>query len=78
MSKHSDHLRDAEQTTKDRAYSPASERETAAKQEAPGEGGLLPGTGGPDDAGDLPVTDDELDAATVVDRSRTGRRPGDG
>jgi hypothetical protein len=45
---------DDDQTQKDTSYSPASERETAEKQEdTEGRGHLPPGTGGPDDSGDL-------------------------
>jgi hypothetical protein len=47
---------DDEQTRKDTAYSPASERETAEKQaDTRGETTLPPGTGGPDDSGDEPL-----------------------
>lgn len=75
-------LDDAEQTAKDRSYSPGSDRETAVRQaESAGDGALRPGTGGPDDSGDLPGTGDPdpdgLDAATVVQRSGSGHRPGD-
>jgi hypothetical protein len=45
---------DDDQMRKDTSYSPASERETAEKQdESEGHGHVLPGTGGPDDSGDL-------------------------
>jgi len=68
-----DSLSDEELTTKDRSYSPSSERETEAKQEdadASGDAGLRPGTGGPDDVGDLPVPEeDDLDPATIVARA---------
>lgn len=64
-------LGDAEQVRKDVSESPASERETAAKQRDPLPDGLdddidasrvraVPGTGGPDDAGDVDVDPDEL------------------
>ncbi len=57
-------LTDEELTRHDRAESPGSERETAAKQD---EGGadaegvqLSPGTGGPDDVGSVEVDESEL------------------
>lgn len=62
-------LSDEQQTEKDTAYSPSSERETDAKQdghethadpEAAGRATVLPGTGGPDDVGDVEVDEDEL------------------
>ena len=65
---------DAEQTAKDRSYSPSSERETADRQSS-GTGSdiagveQLPGTGGPDDSGDTTVPDDDIDPATIVARS---------
>lgn len=65
---------DAEQTAKDRTYSPSSERETAERQ-ASGTGSdidgvqQLPGTGGPDDSGSTTVPDDDIDPATIVARS---------
>jgi hypothetical protein len=47
-------LDDEQQTEKDVSYSPSSERETAEKQEeSEGEARVRPGTGGPDDSGDL-------------------------
>ncbi|BDI21958.1 hypothetical protein [Herbiconiux sp. L3-i23] len=61
---------------KDVAYSPASETETAAKQASSGAGAdapathsdvddervkTLPGTGGPDDVGEIEVDPDDLD-----------------
>lgn len=78
MDDRSDPLRDAEQTAKDRSYSPGSERETAAKQDKPAGRGLLPGTGGPDDPGDIPAPDDGLDAATIAERGAGPRREGEG
>jgi len=62
---------DDEQTRKDRSYSPASERETEAKQAdseptvrdpdiASGAISVAPGTGGPDDSGDVDVDPGEL------------------
>lgn len=60
-------LSDEEQTRKDMSYSPASETETAAKQHEgerpeprdpdidPDDVNVLPGTGGPDDSGDVEV-----------------------
>lgn len=62
-------LSDKRQTEKDTAYSPSSDRETEAKQdghethadpEAAGRATVLPGTGGPDDVGDVEVDEDEL------------------
>jgi len=72
-------LGDRDLTTKDRAYSPASERETEVKQREAGDANL-PGTGGPDDSGDdLEVPgDDDLDLSKVAERSDPGHRPGDG
>jgi hypothetical protein len=66
--------RDEEQTTKDRAYSPATEREQEVRNAPGGQESLakddpdidadavhlLPGTGGPDDQGDVDVPDDEF------------------
>lgn len=65
---------DVEQTTKDRSYSPSSGRETEELQrepvrDDPDGGGQLPGTGGPDDSGDLGVPDDEIDAAVIRERA---------
>ena len=52
---------DDEQTRKDTSYSPASERETAEKQDASeGRQHVLPGTGGPDDSGDLDTAPEDL------------------
>lgn len=52
---------DDEQTRKDTSYSPASERETAEKQESTeGAEHVPPGTGGPDDSGDLDVGASDL------------------
>lgn len=64
-------LTEDEQTSKDLSYSPASETETAAKQAdgepvvrdpdiASGMINVAPGTGGPDDSGDVDVDPDEL------------------
>ena len=64
-------LTDAEQTRKDVSYSPGSEDETAAKQRDPLPDGLdddidasrvraVPGTGGPDDAGDVELDPGEI------------------
>lgn len=66
-------LDDDEMTRKDVSYSPASERETAAKQRDPIPDGIdaeidtsriraVPGTGGPDDAGDVDLDRHELGA----------------
>lgn len=65
-------LDDAGQTRKDVSYSPASEQETAAKQRDPLPDGLdddldtgriraVPGTGGPDDAGDVDFDREEVE-----------------
>ena len=66
-------LSDAEQTGKDVSYSPASGRETEQRQASPDSAALhdpdiddddvnvLPGTGGPDDVGDVDVDPDEID-----------------
>lgn len=64
---------DEEQTRRDTAYSPASDRETEKRQANPDESPatadedidgddvkLLPGTGGPDDSGDVEVDEDDL------------------
>ena len=65
-------LTDAEQTRKDVSYSPGSEDETAAKQRDPlprrhrrrhrrlERVRAVPGTGGPDDAGDVELDPDEV------------------
>ena len=64
-------LSDEQQTTKDRTYSPGSETETAAKQSDPvpdtvdhdidrDDITVAPGTGGPDDVGDVEVDPDDL------------------
>jgi len=64
-------LTDAEQTRKDVSYSPGSETETAAKQADPLPDGVdddidasrvraVPGTGGPDDAGDVELSPEEV------------------
>jgi hypothetical protein len=64
-------LNDSEQMRKDVAYSPSSEAETAAKQEGvdpadldgdidPDDVRTVPGTGGPDDPGDVDVDPDDL------------------
>jgi hypothetical protein len=65
-------LSDAEQTRKDVSESPASETETAAKQADPLPDGVdddidesriraVPGTGGPDDTGDVELGLEEVD-----------------
>ena len=67
-------LNDLEQTTKDRSYSPSSGQETEELQQAGSDSlalddpaineddvNLLPGTGGPDDVGDIEVDPDEID-----------------
>lgn len=64
-------LSDDELTRKDVSYSPASEQETAGKQRDPLpdtiDGDIdsakiraVPGTGGPDDAGDVDVDPDDV------------------
>jgi hypothetical protein len=63
-------LSDDDQLLKDRSYSPSSGRETEVMQSDPEESDAardagdrvqaLPGTGGPDDVGDVEVPDDEL------------------
>jgi hypothetical protein len=64
-------LSDAEQARKDVSSSPGSEDETAAKQRDPLPDSLdddidatriraVPGTGGPDDAGDVELDPDEI------------------
>ncbi|GAA4164999.1 hypothetical protein GCM10022286_27540 [Gryllotalpicola daejeonensis] len=65
-------LSDEELTRKDTNYSPGSDRETQELQGDPDESpatddvdrarvGNLPGTGGPDDTGDVVPPDEELD-----------------
>ncbi len=71
----SDHLRDAEQTAKDRSYSPSSDRETAAKQDGTAGNRVPPGTGGPDDSGDPPPTDDDLNPSVIAERGHAGPDP---
>jgi hypothetical protein len=68
------HQTDADQTAKDRSYSPASERETEAKQEDTASAeSLRPGTGGPDDVGDIPLPpEDDLDPADIIKRGDPG------
>ena len=67
------HQSDADQTAKDRSYSPGSERETEVKQEDSTGASVRPGTGGPDDVGDVPVPpEDDLDPATIVQRGDIG------
>lgn len=70
----SDNLNEHESVEKDTATSTLSERDTAAKQDSPVESSftasdpdvdasaisVLPGTGGPDDVGDIEVDPDEL------------------
>ena len=73
-----DHPTDAEQTARDRAYSPSSERETEVLQDESTGPSVLPGTGGPDDQGDIPVPpEDDVDPATIVERGEPDHRPGD-
>jgi hypothetical protein len=64
-------LDDERQTEKDVSYSPASDRETAERQKSPAQSPAtddvdadvttLPGTGGPDDSGDVDADPDEID-----------------
>ena len=66
-------LNDRQQTGKDMSYSPSSARETEELQDAPDSAALddadidpddvkvLPGTGGPDDVGDIDVDPGEID-----------------
>ena len=61
---------DTEQTRKDTSYSPASETETQAKQDgsrppaidpdAAAKVKVAPGTGGPDDVGDVDVNEEDI------------------
>jgi hypothetical protein len=62
---------DNEQTRKDTSYSPASESETQAKQDddsrpaaidpdAADKVNVAPGTGGPDDVGDIEVNEEDI------------------
>ncbi|MET1044204.1 MAG: hypothetical protein ABWX59_08820 [Microbacteriaceae bacterium] len=68
-----EHGSDTDQTKRDTSYSPASDRETAARQEDPdvsealrdedidaADVNVLPGTGGPDDTGDVDLDADDL------------------
>lgn len=62
--------KDSDQTHKDTSYSPASETETEAKQEDAVPSTIdpdvaervkvAPGTGGPDDSGEVEVTDEDI------------------
>lgn len=73
-----------EQTERDTAYSPASERETEELQQDPGESEALdqdvdddqvqtlPGTGGPGDVGATRPTQDDLDPAEIARRGERG------
>jgi len=73
-----EHQSDADQTAKDRSYSPASERETEVKQDESDGTAVRPGTGGPDDVGDIPVPpEDDLDPAAIIERGDPGHRAGD-
>jgi hypothetical protein len=66
-------LNDEQQTSKDMTYSPASGRETEERQQSSDsqafndedidadQVNLLPGTGGPDDVGDIEVDPSEID-----------------
>lgn len=62
-------LGDERLTEKDTTYSPASERETQAKQDdTAGDESLPPGTGGPDDSGDeFLATQSEIERPTMQD-----------
>lgn len=71
-------LSDQELTKKDTSYSPASEAETQAKQddpvpetiepEAADRVKVAPGTGGPDDPGDIEVDPGDIQLSDVDDR----------
>ncbi|MET1052190.1 MAG: hypothetical protein ABWX65_06075 [Mycetocola sp.] len=75
-------LSDVEQTGKDRSYSPSSAQETEQLQNTTDSAALddddidaddvnlLPGTGGPDDVGDIDVDPDEIDLS-----GNSGPRP---
>jgi hypothetical protein len=62
--------KDSDQTRKDTSYSPASETETQAKQAQPvpptidsdaaEHVNVAPGTGGPDDPGDVDIDDTDI------------------
>jgi len=64
-------LDDERQTEKDVSYSPASDRETAERQKSPSESPAtddvdaevktLPGTGGPDDSGEVSIASGDVD-----------------
>jgi hypothetical protein len=82
----SDHdLNDAEQTQNDMSYSPASGNETEQLQHDQADSAALddpdidaerinalPGTGGPDDAGDIEFDPDELERARRAARGERG------
>ncbi|MFF1574193.1 hypothetical protein ACFVWR_15735 [Leifsonia sp. NPDC058292] len=76
-------LDDTELTRKDRSYSPSSDRETEELQGTAAETATkdgvkqLPGTGGPDDGGDVEVPDDHIDPSVIVERASGRHRPGD-
>jgi hypothetical protein len=68
-----EHPSEDESVERDTTYSPASETETRERQEDPAESratadpdidendvNVLPGTGGPDDVGDVEVNPDEI------------------
>jgi hypothetical protein len=67
-----------DQTRNERAYSPSSERETEvfqqnreseqSREEAGPEVNQLPGTGGPDDSGDIDVPDEDLNPRVIAER----------
>lgn len=73
-------MNDDELTEKDTSYSPASEAETQAKQSDPVPDSLepdvaervnlAPGTGGPDDPGDVDVDADEIDLGDIGSATR--------
>ncbi|KQZ11070.1 hypothetical protein ESP57_08555 [Agromyces fucosus] len=74
-------LNDTQQIRKDVAYSPSSEAETAAKQDGvdpedlddgidPDDVRAVPGTGGPDDTGDVDVDPDDLNLPSREPGSR--------
>jgi hypothetical protein len=67
---------DEETIEKDTSYSPSSGRETEEQQEEGSDDALpegvnqKPGAGGPDDAGDVDVPDDDIDPAVIAERGK--------
>jgi hypothetical protein len=77
MTDNDDRNADVNPDDQDTAYSPSSERETESRQEHPDTSPatrdqdidddaikVLPGTGGPDDPGDVDVDDEDFDLPT--------------